>query len=165
MRTARVFLVRALFAAFFPSVSMPFATCACLLLFPYFRPRFPVSPPTAGRPNSPPPGTCSNISQSHQQEELSRPPHFAPIFLPHSALSPLPQSQWIRYRQDQTCLLLGTSQPGQTMHGQGRVLFYQLEATGIIYCSSSSDSAWTLPLHMLCKKDGTWGPCSDPFVK
>jgi hypothetical protein len=41
---------------------------------------------------------------------------------------------------------------------QAKAEFRQLEAAGIIRCS---DSPWSSSLHMVRKKDGSWGPCGD----
>jgi hypothetical protein len=41
---------------------------------------------------------------------------------------------------------------------QAEAEFRQLDAAGII---CHSDSPWSLPLHMVRKKDGLWRPCSD----
>jgi hypothetical protein len=43
-------------------------------------------------------------------------------------------------------------------HRQAEAEFRELEAAGII---RRSDSPWLSPLHIVCKKDGSWRPCSD----
>jgi hypothetical protein len=46
--------------------------------------------------------------------------------------------------------------PGK--YQQAREEFQRLEAAGIV---RRSDSAWSSPLHMVLKADGTWRPCGD----
>jgi hypothetical protein len=38
---------------------------------------------------------------------------------------------------------------------QVEAVFHQLKAAGI---TRRSDSPWSLPLHMVCKKEGSWWP-------